>query len=427
MSFTSTSLATLSTTLGSLGLTTTELFVGLIDANLTYPYHTLSIDLVSLLDCLDRNESTHETTRRWACNLVQRTCRDEILALAHPTTGLRFNASHASQDQLEEFDMANLAKKYCTLAPTTWALMAELETTSEHEEVEPEQGMEEAEEDAEGEGEGGEQEGEVDGDLYDEEDEYEASTRRKGVIAMKSVVIISIAVQSTNQRCNALQSTVGVYLHACRASESIIELLSRIGISISRASIDSAVKSLWKEAHINVKELARTLLGAWAFDNFDVEIKHLVPTAERPQDALLHLTSGTLLRLDHGVTPADLRCSEELWKGSRLNPDNTGTSIPSPDWMQLLNLHPDVPDASGLTRRDRFNQWKFLSDLVHYGPEYFRDFIEQLGEPEAMEKIPVVKSHQVPLEGMDINQSTAQGNADALAHMFKQGGIGDPA
>ncbi len=237
---------------------------------------------------------------------------------------------------------------------------------------------------------------------------------------------MSMMLQSTNQRCNALQSTIGIYLHACRASEAVIELLSRIGISISRASIDNTVKNLWKGAHVNIRRVARTLLGGYAWDNFDVEIKHLVPTVEKPQDTLLHLTSGTLLRLDHGVTRDDLCCSEDVWKKSKLNPANLDTPIPAPDWMQLLDIHPDEPDSAGMDRRDRFNRWKFLADLVRYGPAYFRAFADDLEEPESVDMIPVVKSEQVPLEAMDINQSSAQGNADALVHMFKQGGVGDP-
>lgn len=242
----------------------------------------------------------------------------------------------------------------------------------------------------------------------------------------KSVLIVSIMLQSSNQRCNALQSTIGIYLHACRASESVIELLSRLGASLSRSAIDSAVKSLWVEAHIDFKKLAETLLGTYAYDNFDVEIKHLVPTVEKPHDALLHLTSGMLLPLDHGVVRDDLRCSDEIWKSSKINPANRERNIPSPDWMQLLDIHPEEVHSSGLSRRERFNQWKFLSDLVHHGPEYFRSFAKRLGEPETIDQIPVVKSQQIPAEGMDVNQSSVQGNADALESLFRQGGVGDP-
>ncbi|EPQ58924.1 hypothetical protein GLOTRDRAFT_23636, partial [Gloeophyllum trabeum ATCC 11539] len=150
-------------------------------------------------------------------------------------------------------------------------------------------------------------------------------------------------------RCNVLQSMVGIFLHSCNAPEAVIELLSQLGISISCSAIDHAISSLSEEAGREIRELGRTLLAAYAYDNFDVEIKHSVPTVQNPEDPILHLTSGTLLQLDHGVTREDLQCSEDLW----------------------------------------------------------------------------LKSKQVPAAAMDENQSTVQGNANAMENLFRQGGIGD--
>ncbi|KAI0722048.1 hypothetical protein C8Q72DRAFT_787621, partial [Fomitopsis betulina] len=44
---------------------------------------------------------------------------------------------------------------------------------------------------------------------------------------------------------------------------------------------------------------------------------------------------------------------------------------------------------------------------------------------QVVEQIPVVKSKQVPVEAMDINQSTVQGNADTITNLCRQAGIGD--
>lgn len=94
----------------------------------------------------------------------------------------------------------------------------------------------------------------------------------------------------------------------------------------------------------------------------------------------------------------------------------------------FLNLHPeDLDHPSGLLRRERFNAWKFLDDLVHHGPEYFRRFAKIVTKPESIEQIPVVKSRQVPARMMDISPSTPAQNADNLADLFRQGGVGDPA
>ncbi|KIJ07101.1 hypothetical protein PAXINDRAFT_35747, partial [Paxillus involutus ATCC 200175] len=57
-----------------------------------------------------------------------------------------------------------------------------------------------------------------------------------------------------------------------------------------------------------------SLLASYAYDNFDVDLKSQVPTAEKSNDSLKHLTSGLLFPLVHGITVDDLKCPEELWK-----------------------------------------------------------------------------------------------------------------
>lgn len=232
-------------------------------------------------------------------------------------------------------------------------------------------------------------------------------------------------LQSTNQRCNALQSVIGLYLHACDAPEAIVELLSRNGVSISRTAIDDAVTNLSKEATTGMKILGRTMLTMVAYDNFDVELKHVVPTVEKPHDSLLHMTSGTFIPIEHGVALDDLCGARNLWTASPDNPKNRSESEHI-DWKKLLALHPQVEHPSGLDRRERFRAWQFKHDLFTHGPEYFRRFLATLGEPEDVERIPLVKTRQVPAAAMDVNQSSVDGNIKALLTLFQQLGIGDP-
>lgn len=44
-----------------------------------------------------------------------------------------------------------------------------------------------------------------------------------------------------------------------------------------------------------------------------------------------------------------------------------------------------------------------------------------------MQEIPVTTTYQVPVKTMEINQSTAKGNADAMDCLLDQGGVSDPA
>ena len=200
------------------------------------------------------------------------------------------------------------------------------------------------------------------------------------------------------------------------------------GLSISTTSINEAISNLSKEAIAETRKIGNSLLTTYAYDNLDIDLKHSTPTVENSAETLIHITSGTLFPLHH-VTTEDLDCSDELWKISHFNPNARIQDLPKPTLDQIFEIHPepDEPHSSGLVRRDRFNAWKFLSDLIHHGPEYFRKFKKDLGDPEVIDAIPVVKTQQVPLRCVDVSPSTPAQNAEALDAFFKQGGIGDPA
>ena len=240
--------------------------------------------------------------------------------------------------------------------------------------------------------------------------------------------MISIMMQGTNQKCNALESVFGIFLHSCNTPQKVIDALAHMGISISRHTIHDAIHSLSLEPYETLRSMGQTLLVAYAYDNFDIDFKTHVPTIEaKSHDTLTHLTSGTLIQLEHGVTLEDLECSEMLWKRSPLNPKAHPSDIPPPrSHEDLENLHPEADHPSGLTRRQRYMSWKFRSDLYEHGPEYFRKFKKNLGKPEWVKKVPVVKMRHAPARAMDINQSKVSGNIRAITNLLDQGGVGDP-
>ncbi|TBU25966.1 hypothetical protein BD311DRAFT_604917, partial [Dichomitus squalens] len=196
--------------------------------------------------------------------------------------------------------------------------------------------------------------------------------------SLRTVVILSILMQSRDPRCNALQSTMGIFLHSCNAPEKLTKVLSRMGISISLSSIHRAVHSLSRRSCQDIQLLGRSLLNSYALDNFDVLLKVLIHTTDGAQGGLVHLTSAALFQLQQ-VTLEDLRCSKLVWERSDLNPHATNPPA--------LNLPTD---------------------------------------PDPVDPIPLTKTHYLPLRAMDINQSTVAGNLRALSDMYKQAGVGDP-
>ncbi|KAI5980763.1 hypothetical protein EDD15DRAFT_2381285 [Pisolithus albus] len=252
--------------------------------------------------------------------------------------------------------------------------------------------------------------------------------RRAAAILIKKATILGILMQGMNQKANALQSVIGFFLQSSHTPQKVIETLSHIGISVSVETIAAAVRSLSAESQIQIQELGQSLLACYAYDNFDVDLKSHVPLAEKSMDTLKHLTSGLLFRLEHGVTMDDLKCSEEIWKKSPLNPSTATAPVTKLSWRDLLSLHPECGVSSwhDLTRHERFNSWLFLMDLCTYGPQYFHQFRAQISDPEAIEEIPLIKTEIVPARAMDVNNSTVSGNIHAVIDLLAQGGIYNP-
>ena len=235
-------------------------------------------------------------------------------------------------------------------------------------------------------------------------------------------------MQSSNKQCNALQSAVGIFLQSCNAPETLRELLAHMGISVATTSINSAVKSLSMHADFAIRDLGQSLLVSYAYDNLDVDLKHSVPTAENPQDTLAHLSTITMIPYHPSIKLENLSYSQELWEKCRHNLNARPQDIPSITFDQLHSIYPEEPHPSGLTRRQRFGAWKFLADLIEFGPPYFRKYMLQLSKcaPEAVRQIPLTKTSQTPLRANNISPSTVPNNAVVLEDMFRQAGIRDP-
>jgi hypothetical protein len=235
-------------------------------------------------------------------------------------------------------------------------------------------------------------------------------------------------MQSANMRCNAFQMANGIFLHTANTPETVCDLLSRLGISMSTQTINSSVKTLSNAANVAMQNLGYTFLTAYAYDNLDIEFKHSTPTIEKSGANLAHLTSATLIPLHPDVELQDVNCADEVWRRSPYNRggDHSRNNVPL---IKLMRIHEETGNlaADDLTRRQRFNKWKFLHDLIHHGPESFKKHRFKLSPPETVDLIPLQeKTSQVPLRVMEISPSTPASNAQVLENMFKQTSVGDP-
>jgi hypothetical protein len=108
-------------------------------------------------------------------------------------------------------------------------------------------------------------------------------------------------MQSHNQKCNALESVSSIFLHSTNTPERVIQVLTWMGISISIGSIHNAIHLLSRKTMETLQEMGQTLLVAYAYNNFDIDFKVIVPTIEKATNMLRRLTSACLIHLEDGV------------------------------------------------------------------------------------------------------------------------------
>jgi hypothetical protein len=124
---------------------------------------------------------------------------------------------------------------------------------------------------------------------------------------------------SSNQRCNALPSMLGLFCHSTNTPELVIETLAHAGLSISTSSIHNMVNSLSTRSADKIRSLARTLTASFAYDNFDTEFKSHNPTIEKHGDSLKHATSAIIFPFIN-TSAQDLMYSDKLWTTDPINP-----------------------------------------------------------------------------------------------------------
>jgi hypothetical protein len=230
-------------------------------------------------------------------------------------------------------------------------------------------------------------------------------------------------MRSSNQKANTFATILGLFLHSCCASQKVVNALARMGLSISQTSIHSAINSLSANMLNTLKGLGKTRCVALAYDNFDIDLKILVPVVEKAGETLKHLTSGLAFPLQHGVQEGDLCYSDYLWDKSELNPKNIGVATDKKTYHDLLLLFREPDDDTN--SHDEFDAWIFLRDLVENieGLGYLQN---EIGQPNVIEQIPVAKTDIYPAYAMDVNNSTVSGNIQAIESLMEQVGYGSP-
>ncbi|TFK60262.1 hypothetical protein BDN72DRAFT_940552, partial [Pluteus cervinus] len=263
----------------------------------------------------------------WAFSLVEGKLAREVVQLTERRHGLQFGASSATADFMEgPAFMDALAEKMQRVTPLLCQLVGKLlDANPSRRRVQPEAEGEIVTEsgavDTRGDG-----PMEIGGDemsagvtVISTKSQRDAEKRHAALCKIKTVSCISIMLQSSNERCNYLQSVMGIFFHSTNVPEKAIEAVAHAGLSISPSSINSAVRSLSKDAERRVRDLGQTRLTSHAYDNFD-SFFNVAETTNSRSTQLVSATSATSIPLFGVKDPAVLQCSAELWSKDPRNP-----------------------------------------------------------------------------------------------------------
>ena len=77
------------------------------------------------------------------------------------------------------------------------------------------------------------------------------------------MTLTSIILNTRNQKCNAFQVAIGIFLHSTHTPDRVIGALHRVAITISQSNIERAIKSMSAKTIQLLATLGMTIL--WAY------------------------------------------------------------------------------------------------------------------------------------------------------------------
>ncbi|KAF4576966.1 protein disulfide-isomerase precursor [Pleurotus pulmonarius] len=190
----------------------------------------------AIADALMNHPRRPHKSPSWALKFARSNYAAEIRELTDVDNGCHFNAYKITPDQLQSFRIDRMADKMQLLAPQLCDLLQTLLSASDTKQKPSNETSLGHDSDAE------------EDEMWDQFDDLDIEglldvvkgtrmtraekkeRRRQAILMVKKVVILSLLMQSSNQKANALGSVVGIFLHACRTPEKVVNAISRMGL-----------------------------------------------------------------------------------------------------------------------------------------------------------------------------------------------------
>jgi hypothetical protein len=298
--------------------------------------------------CLDRPEfSPPQKLNSLALRLARLTLTNEMLALTKVPT-LRQTAASFTMEQLLSFSLDSFRHQLQTTAPALLSFLGFLVFPSSDTVEVAEPGFET--------------------DVYEEEEESQApsigelqattSPRKTRSRRLAVLMATSILLYARNQQINLLPGIMGYFLHCFRTPKRVIECVHRLGVVTGYEFITSGMKSIAKDAKVQLQELAAQFSPIFAFvDNMNfharVRDQRLQNQAEQQ-----NYTVGYVGLNPHPVGKQMLR---------REDPTNK---------LESLNAHHFLPTVNGNLIIYRNHVWPGISKVLE---TYCRSSLQELG------------------------------------------------
>jgi hypothetical protein len=188
------------------------------------------------------------------------------------------------------------------------------------------------------------------------------------------------------------------------------------------------MRSLSKEANVQIKQAVQTLTTALAYNNFDIDLKTTQPTIEH-QSQFISPTSATTIPLYGVNNPVVLCCSHEIWQN-----ESSGIvreSLPSEKLMakdlhifHQENSYGTILPGKHLSPCEENLAWHVCDILLNHSKHF--DFLKHHNDnPVVINAIPLHKTTQIPCQAMPIKQSTTDENIMVIDILLRQGVIGE--
>ena len=231
------------------------------------------------------------------------------------------------------------------------------------------------------------------------------------------VTSLSSLLYGHSSRCNLLPTHIAQFLYAIKAPKLCIEILSRLGISVSTNSLLRGVRSLANSSKIEMQTLASSHPAfVICHDNMDF-YDHVRHQQLNNQSELRHWTVGwagvNLITTETATTPRMFNRSDSDMSRAHVFTERDLILTTEDSRLTVRSGRGIICDA--LSRY-------FRNDMKQRLDKHTKRPLEPY-QPPAIHQIPVQKTLILPFPAMDENEATHTGTINILEMMAQMLGL----